>query len=127
MQIIAEEGRGVLVYIRQEGRGIGLHNKVKAYSLQDEGFDTIEANEKLGFSSDLRHYGIGAQILVDLGVKKMKILTNNPKKVTGIQGWGLEIAEMVSIQGSENPENSEYLETKRIRMGHKILKEKKKS
>ena len=127
LQIIAEEGRGVLVYIRQEGRGIGLHNKVKAYSLQDEGFDTIEANEKLGFSSDLRHYGIGAQILVDLGVKKMKILTNNPKKVTVIQGWGLEIAEMVSIQGSENPENSEYLETKRIRMGHKILKEKKKS
>ena len=125
LQIIAEEGRGVLVYIRQEGRGIGLHNKVKAYSLQDEGFDTIEANEKLGFSSDLRHYGIGAQILVDLGVKKMKILTNNPKKVTGIQGWGLEIVEMISIQGSENPENTDYLETKRIRMGHKILKGKK--
>ena len=125
MQIIAEEGRGVLVYIRQEGRGIGLHNKVKAYSLQDEGFDTIEANEKLGFSSDLRHYGIGAQILVDLGVKRMKILTNNPKKVTGIQGWGLEIVEIISIQGSENSENTDYLETKRIRMGHRIPKEKK--
>ena len=122
LQMISEVGRGVLVYIRQEGRGIGLHNKVKAYSLQDEGFDTIEANEKLGFSSDLRHYGIGAQILVDLGVKKMKILTNNPKKVTGIQGWGLEIVEMLPIQGSENPENRNYLETKRMRMGHTIKK-----
>ena len=124
LEIISEAGRGVLVYIRQEGRGIGLHNKVKAYSLQDEGFDTIEANEKLGFSADLRHYGIGAQILVDIGVRKMKILTNNPKKVTGIQGWGLEIVEMLPIQGSENPENRNYLETKRMRMGHTIKKSK---
>ena len=104
--------------MRQEGRGIGLHNKIKAYSLQDGGLDTIEANKKLGFESDLRHYGVGAQILMDLGIKKIKLLTNNPKKVVGLSGFDLEIVERVQVEVEPNEENKDYLETKRARMGH---------
>ena len=116
---IAAEGRGVLLYMRQEGRGIGLHNKLKAYQLQDEGLDTVEANERLGFPMDLRHYGVGAQILVDLGVKKFNQMTNNPKKVIGLQGYGLEI-QQVPLEVVPNPENVRYLKTKRDRMGHTL-------
>jgi len=113
-----EEGSGVLLYIRQEGRGIGLVNKIKAYALQDEGFDTVEANEKLGFKPDMRNYGIGAQILVDLGVRKMKLLTNNPKKMVGLDGYGLSIVEQVQIEISPNQYNKCYLECKKLKMGH---------
>ena len=116
---IAAEGRGVLLYMRQEGRGIGLHNKLKAYQLQDEGLDTIEANEQLGFAMDLRHYGVGAQILVDLGVKQFNQMTNNPRKLVGLQGYGLEINQ-VSLEAPSNPENRRYLKTKRDKMGHTI-------
>ncbi len=118
MKAIAAEGRGVFLYMRQEGRGIGLHNKVKAYALQDEGLDTVEANERLGFPPDLRDYGIGAQILADLGVRKMRLLTNNPKKVIGLAGYGLEIVETVPIVATPNPENFHYLETKQKKLGH---------
>jgi 3,4-dihydroxy 2-butanone 4-phosphate synthase/GTP cyclohydrolase II len=118
LKILGEEGTGVFLYMRQEGRGIGLHNKIKAYSLQDTGLDTIEANEKLGFESDLRHYGVGAQILRDLGVKKLRLMTNNPRKLVGLAGFGLEIVERVSIEAPANPENQFYLTTKRDRMGH---------
>jgi len=104
--------------MRQEGRGIGLHNKIRAYSLQDNGLDTIEANERLGFDSDLRHYGVGAQILLDLGVKKLRLMTNNPRKLVGLAGFDLEIVERVSIEAPANPENQFYLTTKRDRMGH---------
>ena len=117
---IAEEGKGVFLYMRQEGRGIGLHNKIKAYSLQDSGMDTVEANETLGFDSDLRHYGIGAHILTELGVKKMRLLTNNPRKYVGVSGYDLEIVERVSIEIEVNDENREYLRTKRSRMGHSL-------
>ncbi len=121
MQMIASEGQGVIVYLRgQEGRGIGLHNKLRAYKLQEEGFDTIEANEKLGLPRDARHYGIGAQILADLGLKKLRILTNNPEKRTGIEGYGLEILEQVPIIVPANPHNAAYLKTKRDRMGHTL-------
>jgi 3,4-dihydroxy 2-butanone 4-phosphate synthase / GTP cyclohydrolase II len=115
---IAEAGIGVLVYMRQEGRGIGLPAKIHAYKLQEQGLDTVEANEKLGFAGELREYGIGAQILVDLGVRKMRFLTNNPKKVIGLEGYGLQIVEVVPLKTEPNPHNAKYLETKRDKMGH---------
>jgi 3,4-dihydroxy 2-butanone 4-phosphate synthase/GTP cyclohydrolase II len=119
LEHISREG-GVLLYLRQEGRGIGLPAKIHAYKLQEQGLDTIEANEKLGFGSDLRDYGMGAQILFDLGVRKICLLTNNPKKVIGLQGYGLEIVQQLPISLPSNPDNEKYLETKRIRMGHTL-------
>lgn len=118
MAMIENEGSGVLLYIRQEGRGIGLVNKLRAYALQDEGFDTVEANEKLGFKPDMRNYGIGAQILVDLGVRKMRLLTNNPKKMVGLEGYGLSIVDQVAIEIEPNEYNRCYLECKKLKMGH---------
>ena len=118
LQTIEKEGKGVFLYMRQEGRGIGLHNKLKAYALQDSGLDTVEANLHLGFAPDLRHYGVGAQILVDLGVKKMRLLTNNPKKVVGLDSFGLELVERVPIITPTTDENWRYMETKRTKMGH---------
>jgi 3,4-dihydroxy 2-butanone 4-phosphate synthase/GTP cyclohydrolase II len=118
MQQIEREGRGVIVYLRQEGRGIGLVHKLRAYNLQDQGMDTIEANEALGFRPDLREYGIGAQILLDLGLSSVRILTNNPKKIVGMDGYGLSVAEQIPITVTPNPHNAEYLRTKRERMGH---------
>ena len=121
MKMIADEGRGVLIYMRQEGRGIGLRAKIKAYHLQDNGYDTVEANEKLGYPVDLRDYGIGAQILVDLGVKNIRLMTNNPKKIVGLAGYGLSNVERVPIEISCSPENEKYHTTKRDKMGHLIL------
>ncbi len=118
MEMIDQENAGVLLYIRQEGRGIGLVNKIKAYALQDQGLDTVEANEKLGFKPDLRNYGIGAQILVDLGVKKMRLLTNNPKKMVGLEGYGLSLIEQIEIETEPNEYNRNYLECKKLKMGH---------
>lgn len=118
MIMMEKEGGGVLLYIRQEGRGIGLVNKLKAYALQDQGLDTVDANQELGFKPDMRNYGIGAQILVDLGVRKMKLVTNNPKKMVGLQGYGLSIVEQVPIEIPPNEFNRCYLECKKIRMGH---------
>src|ERR1700738_4852379 len=115
---ISEEGAGVLVYMRQEGRGIGLAAKIHAYKLQEQGLDTVEANAKLGFPSDLRDYGLGAQILFDLGVRKFRFLTNNPKKVVGLEGYGLEMVEQVPIRTAANPHNAKYLETKKKKLGH---------
>lgn len=115
---IEQEGNGVLLYMRQEGRGIGLINKLKAYELQEQGFDTVEANEKLGFPADLREYGIGAQILKDLGVRKIKLLTNNPRKIMGLSGHDLEIVERVPIQMQTNKSNERYLNTKKDKLGH---------
>ncbi len=118
MRAIAAAGRGVLVYMRQEGRGIGLAPKIQAYKLQEKGLDTVEANLKLGFPMDLREYGIGAQILVDLGLRKIRLLTNNPKKVVGLEGYGLEIVDQVPIRVAPNPHNRRYLRTKREKLGH---------
>jgi 3,4-dihydroxy 2-butanone 4-phosphate synthase/GTP cyclohydrolase II len=115
---IAEEGNGVLVYMRQEGRGIGLAAKIHAYKLQEEGLDTVEANAKLGYPSDLRDYGLGAQILFDLGVRKFRFLTNNPKKVVGLEGYGMQMVEQVPIRAEANPHNEKYLETKKVKLGH---------
>jgi 3,4-dihydroxy 2-butanone 4-phosphate synthase/GTP cyclohydrolase II len=124
MRAIAEEGRGVFLYMRQEGRGIGLHNKIAAYALQDEGMDTVEANESLGFPADLRDYGIGAQILVDLGLKDIRLLTNNPRKVVGVEGYGLRVVETLPLIVSPNPINLRYLETKQRKLGHLLELEK---
>jgi 3,4-dihydroxy 2-butanone 4-phosphate synthase/GTP cyclohydrolase II len=118
MEMIEKEGLGVLLYIRQEGRGIGLVNKIKAYALQDQGFDTVEANEKLGFKPDLRNYGIGAQILVDLGARKMRLITNNPKKMVGLEGYGLSVVEQIATDIKPNEYNRCYLECKKLKMGH---------
>ena len=118
LQAIQREGKGIFLYMRQEGRGIGIHNKLKAYALQDDGLDTVEANLKLGFPPDLRHYGVGAQILVDLGVEKMRLLTNNPKKVVGLESFGLNLVEQVPIVAPVNDENRRYMKTKQERMGH---------
>jgi len=120
MAIIQREGRGVILYMRQEGRGIGLVNKLKAYALQDRGLDTVEANEALGFEPDLRDYGVGAQMLVDLGVTKIRLLTNNPKKVVGLEGYGLEIIERLALEIIPHPANREYLRTKKEKLGHKL-------
>ena len=121
LERINEEGQGVLVYLRQEGRGIGLKNKLLAYGLQDEGLDTVEANQSLGFKPDLREYGIGAQILRDLGVRKLRLLTNNPRKLVGLDGYGLEITDREPIEIPANVNNRAYLETKRDKLGHLIL------
>ncbi len=115
---IAEEGKGIILYVSQEGRGIGLVNKLKAYALQDEGLDTVQANEALGFQPDLRNYGLGAQVLVDLGIKKMRLMTNNPRKIVGLEGYGLTITERVPIVIKPREENQRYLATKRDKLGH---------
>jgi 3,4-dihydroxy 2-butanone 4-phosphate synthase/GTP cyclohydrolase II len=127
MEKVEKEGHGIVLYMRQEGRGIGLLNKLKAYNLQDEGLDTVEANEELGFRADLRDYGIGAQILRDLGVGKMRLLTNNPKKIIGLTGYGLEVVERVPLEIHPNQHNERYLTTKRDKLGHLILIDAKNS
>ncbi|MBM4405764.1 MAG: bifunctional 3,4-dihydroxy-2-butanone-4-phosphate synthase/GTP cyclohydrolase II [Chloroflexi bacterium] len=118
LRAIQQEGKGILIYIKQEGRGIGLHNKLKAYALQDGGLDTVDANLALGFPADLRDYGIGAQILVDLGVKDMKLMTNNPRKIVGLEGYGLRVVDRMPIVAPPTPENIRYLEAKRDKLGH---------
>jgi 3,4-dihydroxy 2-butanone 4-phosphate synthase/GTP cyclohydrolase II len=118
MRQVAAAGRGVIVYMRQEGRGIGLAPKIKAYKLQEQGYDTVEANRRLGYEMDLREYGLGAQILVDLGLKTIRLLTNNPKKIVGLEGYGLKIVEQVPIRVKPNPHNERYLQAKREKMGH---------
>lgn len=120
MARIAEEGQGVLLYLHQEGRGIGLMNKLKAYALQDQGKDTVEANQALGFKPDLREYGIGAQVLVDLGLRRLRIMTNNPRKIVGLRAFGLEVVEQVALEVGRNPENERYLEAKRTKLGHTL-------
>jgi 3,4-dihydroxy 2-butanone 4-phosphate synthase/GTP cyclohydrolase II len=126
IRLVAKEGSGIVLYMRQEGRGIGLSNKLKAYKLQDEGLDTVEANERLGFRADLRDYGIGAQILRDLGVSQIRLMTNNPKKVVGLNGYGLEIVERVPLEFEPHALNEKYLTTKRDKLGHLILVNRKK-
>jgi 3,4-dihydroxy 2-butanone 4-phosphate synthase/GTP cyclohydrolase II len=118
MRLIAEEGRGAIVYLDQEGRGIGLHNKIRAYALQDEGHDTVQANQRLGFAPDLRNYGIGAQILRDLGLSSIRVMTNNPRKLVGLEGYGLEIVERVPLVTDPTSENRAYLDAKRDKLGH---------
>jgi 3,4-dihydroxy 2-butanone 4-phosphate synthase/GTP cyclohydrolase II len=120
MKMIKEKGRGVILYMRQEGRGIGLVNKLKAYQLQDNGLDTVEANEALGFKADLRDYGIGAQILADLGLSKIRLLTNNPKKIVGLEGYGLKVIDRVPIIVRPSKSNKRYLKTKKEKLGHRI-------
>lgn len=120
MEIVSKEGTGVILYMRQEGRGIGLANKLKAYELQDKGLDTVEANLKLGFKADMRDYGIGAQILVDLGVGKMKLMTNNPKKMIGLEGYGLKVVKRVPVEAAPNEKNIVYLKTKKKKLGHML-------
>ena len=124
MQAVVAEGKGVILYMRQEGRGIGLHNKLRAYALQDQGMDTVEANELLGFAADLRDYGIGAQILADIGLERIRLLTNNPRKVVGLEGHGLKVVETVPIVAPPNTYNASYLETKGAKMGHHFLPHK---
>jgi len=118
--MIAKEKRGVVIYMRQEGRGIGFHNKIRAYALQDKGMDTVEANLKLGFAPDLRDYGVGAQIMTDLGIHEIRLLTNNPKKVISLEGHGLKVVQTVPVIVTPNPHNRHYLETKQKKMGHKL-------
>jgi 3,4-dihydroxy 2-butanone 4-phosphate synthase/GTP cyclohydrolase II len=118
MKQVADAGSGVILYMRQEGRGIGLAPKIQAYKLQEQGLDTVEANEKLGYGMDLREYGLGAQILCDLGLKTIRLLTNNPKKIVGLKGYGLKIVEQMPIKVKPNPHNEKYLKTKREKLGH---------
>jgi 3,4-dihydroxy 2-butanone 4-phosphate synthase/GTP cyclohydrolase II len=118
MELVAREGRGVIVYLDQEGRGIGLLNKIRAYALQDSGADTVQANQRLGFAPDLRNYGIGAQILRDLGLSSIRVMTNNPRKLVGLEGYGLEIVERVPLVASPTQDNRDYLRTKRDKLGH---------
>jgi 3,4-dihydroxy 2-butanone 4-phosphate synthase/GTP cyclohydrolase II len=120
MQIIDKEKKGVLLYMNQEGRGIGLEAKIRAYSLQEKGLDTVEANEALGFEPDLRDYGIGAQILADLGIKNIRLLTNNPRKIVGLEGYGLKVIERVPLEIKPNPVNYGYLKTKKEKLGHQL-------
>jgi 3,4-dihydroxy 2-butanone 4-phosphate synthase/GTP cyclohydrolase II len=120
MQRIAADGRGVLLYLHQEGRGIGLANKIRAYELQDQGLDTVEANERLGFKPDQRDYGIGAQILRDLGIRTMRLLTNNPRKFIGLEGYGLSVAESVPLEISSTEHTLKYLKTKKEKLGHRL-------
>jgi 3,4-dihydroxy 2-butanone 4-phosphate synthase/GTP cyclohydrolase II len=120
MHMIGKEGSGVILYMNQEGRGIGLVDKIKAYNLQDKGMDTVEANEALGHAADLRDYGIGAQMLVDLGIKNIRLLTNNPRKIVGLEGYGLKVVERVPLEVEPTPENYRYLKTKKEKLGHDL-------